>query len=353
MVSLIERLASEKLDAFAITSLVNVRYLTGFTGSNGALLLTPERSLLFTDPRYTEQAAAESSVPVRIVKRGPLINAVSDEIRKRKLSRVAFERGRISFADHARLSESKTLSTELLPIDGWIEQLRLIKSPAEIARIRASVLLNSQALERARKRFKPGITEQAFAAEIDYQQRLLGAAKPSFDTIVASGAHAALPHAQPRRAPIENDRLLLIDMGAFLDGYASDMTRTYAVGRPSRDDRHLHAAVLESQLAALATVRPGVSVAKIDAAARRVLRHYGLHQQFVHSTGHGVGLEIHEGPRIAPKEKTILQPGMVITIEPGVYLPGQSGVRIEDMVLVTSTGAEILTPTPKELTQLA
>lgn len=353
MVSLIERLASEKLDALVITSLVNVRYLTGFTGSNGALLLSQGRSLLFTDPRYTEQAAAESSVPVRIVKRGPLVLAINLEIKKRRFARVGFERGRISYADYARLNDAKPMRTELVAVDGWIEQTRAIKTPDEIAKIRASVLLNSEALERARKRFKATMTERDLASEIDYQQRRLGAEKPSFDTIVASGSHAALPHAHPRAIRIENDRLLLIDMGAFLDGYASDMTRTFAVGQTSRHDRNVYAAVLEAQLAALAAVRAGVPVSKVDRAARGVLARHGLDRHFVHSTGHGLGLEIHEGPRIAKQEKTKLEAGMVITIEPGVYLPQKMGVRIEDTVLVTASGAEILTPTPKELTQIA
>lgn len=348
-----ERLAKEKLDAFVVTSLVNVRYLSGFTGSNAALLVTPERCLLFTDPRYTEQAASESAFPVRILKRGPLTTAVSKEIAARKFPRVGFERNRISYADFARLDSTKPMRAELIAGDGWIEELRAIKTPEEIAKIRASVLLNSKALDRSIRRFKIGMTENELAAEIDYQQRKLGAEKPAFDTIVASGAHAALPHAHPRDVRIETNRLLLIDMGAFRSGYASDMTRTYAVGTIGRRERALYEAVLEAQLAAVDATGPGVTAGKVDRAARQVLQKHGFDKLFVHSTGHGLGLEIHENPRIAKRERAELTAGMVITIEPGVYQSGFTGVRIEDTVLVTPSGVEMLTPTSKELTQIA
>ncbi|HWF07729.1 MAG TPA: M24 family metallopeptidase, partial [Bryobacteraceae bacterium] len=234
---------------------------------------------------------------------------------------------------------------------GLIENLRMIKDAAEIEKIRASVICNSRALEAALKRFRIGMKEAELAAEIDYQSRKLGAEAPSFDTIVAAGERAALPHAHPGPAPI-SPGILLIDMGAFLDGYASDMTRMGHVGTPTPKYKRVYRAVLEAQLAAIDAVKPGATTAAVDRAARNTLKRHNLEREFVHSTGHGLGLEIHELPRIGRKDKTVLEAGMAITIEPGVYIEGWGGIRIEDTVLVTSGGCEILTPTTKELREI-
>ncbi len=234
---------------------------------------------------------------------------------------------------------------------GLIERLRLVKDAGEIDKIRASVLSNSAALEAALKRFKIGMRESELAAEIDYQNRKLGAEAPAFDTIVASGERAALPHAQPGASRISHG-ILLIDMGAFRDGYASDMTRMVHVGPATPKYKRAYRAVLEAQLAAVDAVRPGVTTNSVDRAARGTLKRHGLEREFVHSTGHGLGLEIHELPRIGRKDKTKLEAGMAITIEPGVYIEGWGGIRIEDTVLVTTGGCEILTPTTKELREI-
>jgi Xaa-Pro aminopeptidase len=210
------------------------------------------------------------------------------------------------------------------------------------------VLTNSQALEDSLGRLQPGMSEADLSAEIEYQMRRLGAEKPSFDTIVASAERSALPHARPSRKPIGGG-LLLIDMGAFQDAYASDMTRTFFLGSATREMKRIYNAVLESQLAAIDAVRPGVGAAKIDKVARAVLKGHGLEKAFMHSTGHGLGLEIHEPPRLGRKEKLKLEVGMAITIEPGAYVENVGGVRIEDVVVVTAGGCEVLTPTPKEL----
>jgi Xaa-Pro aminopeptidase len=199
---------------------------------------------------------------------------------------------------------------------------------------------------------KPGIQEQEIAAELDFQMRKLGAEKPAFDTIVAAGAHSALPHAHPSTHRLLENELLLTDMGSSLNGYSSDMTRVAHLGKPNRRVRELYGAVLEAQMAAVDSVRASVAAGKVDSVARSVLKKHGLDREFVHSTGHGLGLEIHEPPRIGRKEKTRLHAGMVITIEPGAYIDGFCGVRIEDTVLVTATGCEVLTPTPKELVSL-
>jgi Xaa-Pro aminopeptidase len=234
-----------------------------------------------------------------------------------------------------------------------VETLRAVKSSDEQDSIRRSVLLNSKAYERALKRFRVGMTERELAARIGFEMMKLGAEGESFPAIVASGAHSALPHAEPRDVSIKAGRLLLIDMGASLEGYASDMTRMAHVGKPGRKARDLYAAVLEAQLTALAAVKPGAAAGDVDTAARDVLKRLGYGEQFRHSTGHGLGLEIHEMPRLGAKSAIRLEPGMAVTIEPGAYLPGFGGVRIEDTVLVTDSGCEVLTPTSKELVELA
>jgi len=346
-----EELAARKLDAMIVSAGVNIRYLTGFTGSNGLLLVSPGVSMLFTDPRYGTQASQQTDTRVRVV-RGALQPALLKTAARRKLRRLGFEPSRVTWSAWSLLNENLPLGAALYPAQGIVEALRMVKSAAEIEAIRRSVQTNSAALERALDSFRTGMTEQALAASIEYQMRLLGAEKPSFETIVASGAHSALPHAGPREAPIGPNCFLLIDMGAFQDGYASDMTRTLFTGVPPPKARSLYRAVLEAQLAAIDAVRPGIPTARVDAAARRVLRRYGYEKAFIHSTGHGLGLEIHEPPRLGRGEKTPLEPGMAITIEPGAYVPGYGGVRIEDTVLVTTTGCEVLTPTSKELVRL-
>ena len=340
-------LSALKIDALLITSLHNVRYLTGFTGSSANVLLFRDgQATLFTDPRYTVQSKQQVNCAVRICK-GPLTKSVTAEIGRSRLSRIGFEPEHVNVARLEALSKALPSRARLLPVaEGLIAKLRMIKDDGEIALIRNSVNLNSRALERALKRFKSGMTETALAAEIDYQSRKLGADGPAFDTIVAAGIRAALPHAHPGRTKIAPG-MLLIDMGAFCDGYASDMTRMVHVGPADAKYKRAYGAVLEAQLAAIAAVRPGATAAAIDRAPRRTLKQHGLEREFVHSTGHGLGLEIHEGPRLGKSDKTKLEPGMAITIEPGVYIEGWGGIRIEDTVLVTGTGCEILTPTPK------
>jgi Xaa-Pro aminopeptidase len=347
---LLPALKPARTNAFLITALPNVRYLTGFTGSNAALLLTGERALLFTDPRYRTQASRESDCEIRIAK-GPLSQEIAVAVRRLGVKSVAFERNRIGFEEHQALTEALA-GVRLRPLTGAVEALRMVKSSDEIAAIRNSVRLNSQALDQALSHFKPSMTEVDLAAEIEYRMRRLGADGTAFDTIVASGERTALPHAHPVARRIQGDQLLLIDMGANVAGYASDMTRTFGLGKLDAKIRRMYSAVLESQLAAVAAVKPGITCAQVDRAARSVLRGYGFEKLFVHSTGHGLGLEIHERPRVGRKEATKLEPGMAITIEPGVYQEGIGGIRIEDTVVVTTHGCEILTPTSKELALL-
>jgi len=335
-----------KLDGFLVTALVNVRYLSGFTGSNGVLLLGGREPLLFTDPRYEIQSARQTNCRVRIV-RGPLVRAVGASLRRRRWKRIGFENGRIGLEVYRGLERTLAPGAALVEADDAIERLRMIKSAAEIALIRTSVAACSKAYASALRRLKPGLREQDLAARLEFEMRRLGAEKPAFETIVAAGERAALPHAEPSARSIGSNELLLIDMGAQLQGYASDMTRMAHLGAPARKTRQLYDAVLEAQLAAIEKVRPGITTDAVDGEARRVLGHYGLGERFTHSTGHGLGLEIHEAPRIGHGDRTRLAAGMVITVEPGVYMEGFGGIRIEDTVLVTSSGHEVLTPTPK------
>jgi Xaa-Pro aminopeptidase len=337
-----------KIDALLVSAPPNVRYLSGFTGDNGLLLLTPDSCTLFTDPRFTIQAAEECTCKVSTVSK-QLDQAALDLVRRKRLKRIGFEASRLFYDAYQRLQAALPLGVSLKPVGPVVDRLRMLKSTDEIARIRRSVLTNSKAFEKTSHSIRPGVTESAIASELEYQMRRLGAEKAAFETIVAIGPRSALPHAQPTARKLTNDELLLIDMGACQQGYMSDMTRVLYLGKPGRRVRHTYNAVLKAQLAAVDAVRPGVTASYVDRKARQVLESEGLGKEFVHSTGHGLGLEIHEGPRLGRRDKTRLEPGMVITIEPGAYIRGFLGVRIEDTVLVTASGCEVLTPTSKEL----
>jgi Xaa-Pro aminopeptidase len=341
-------LAERGIGALLVSGAPNVRYLSGFTGDNAMLLALPGHAVLFTDPRYSIQAAQQVSCRVKISK-GTLVDGVAAAVRKLGAVRIGYEPARMTCAALDALQARLPMKASLEPLPALVEELRMVKSAAELALIRRSVELNSRAFSLAAARARPGMTERELAAEIEYHMRRLGAEKPSFETIVAAGRRSALPHAQPTSAALRLGQLVVIDMGAFVDGYASDMTRMLFLGTPGPRVKRVYNAVLEAQLAAIDTVRAGVPAFKIDAAARRVLRAHGFERAFVHSTGHGLGLEIHEPPRLGKRDKTILQPGMAITIEPGVYLEGFGGIRIEDTIEVTEAGCRILTPTPKEL----
>jgi Xaa-Pro aminopeptidase len=341
-------LENRELDAMLVTSPASVRYLTGFTGSNGAVLALPGEAIFFTDPRYAVQSGREVSCRTLVAK-GPILPAAAALAAGKHIRRLGFERAHLSYDGFDLLRANMPVNTSLEPVSGWLEAHRMLKSDTEIELIRRSVETNSKAFERAVRGARPGMRERDLAAEIDYQMRRLGAEKPSFETIVAAGERSALPHAHPTGAVFKTRQPVLIDMGAFQEGYASDMTRMLFLGAPSARLRRLYRAVLEAQLAAIDATRPGVTAARVDRAARDVLKADKLDRAFVHSTGHGLGLEIHELPRIGKKDKTPLAAGMAITIEPGVYLEGVGGIRIEDTVVVTPAGCEVLTPTGKEL----
>lgn len=344
-----EDMAALELDAAIVTALPNVRYLSGFTGSNGSLLVTGRSATLFTDPRYTLQAKTEAAASGArvVIAKGPIEPALAARLGKHKW--IGFENQRMSYRSWENFERALPKGAALKPLGAAMETRRMVKSEEEIAAIRESVNINSQAFAAGLTRFRAGMTENEFAAEIEYQMRRLGAEKPAFDTIVAFRKNSALPHARPGATRIDGNGLLLIDMGTFRGGYASDMTRCVHLGKPGAETRNLYRAVLEAQMAGLDAVAPGVTAGSIDDVTRGVLRKHGLDKAFVHSTGHGLGLEIHEAPRLGKSDPTVLRAGMAITIEPGAYLEGKGGVRIEDTVLTTPTGVAILTPTAKEL----
>ena len=348
----LERLRSvlpeARADALLVSGLANIRYLTGFTGSSALLLVSDHDAVLFTDGRYKVQAGEEVQGAKVAVARGPLVSALIGSLKRRRLRRLAFEKGRASYEPYEAL-RLRLEGCRLRPLGGAVEQLRAVKDAGEIEAIRRTVELNSAVFETSLEQFQPGRTEAEVANAIEHTMRLLGGEKPAFETIVAAGARSALPHARPTHNVLRKNELIIVDQGVILKGYSSDMTRTLALGDPGREARRVYQAVLEAQMAAISQVQAGIKAEQVDREARMVLQKHGLEKAFVHSTGHGVGLEIHEPPRLGRREKTKLEAGMVLTIEPGAYLEGVGGVRIEDMVLVTDRGCEVLTPTPKDL----
>lgn len=348
-----QALAERKLDAFLVTHLPNLRYLCGFTGSSAVLGVSEGRAYFFTDGRYGEQSRAEvRGASIKVAKGSPLAAAAA-WLKKVRAGSVGLESERVTLAQKGTLSGLLPSRVRLLPVAGLVERLRAVKDAEEVERLRAAVKLASSLYGPLVKKIRPGTSESAMAAKLEYQARLAGAEGMSFATIVASGPRSALPHGVASSQLIVNNGFIVIDFGVILGGYCSDMTRTLYVGSPGSWATGVYHAVREAQQAAVDSVRPGAETGKVDQAARKVLAKEGLARYFTHSTGHGVGLEIHETPKLSRGQRETLQPGMVVTIEPGVYVPGKGGVRIEDMVLVTERGCEVLTPTPKELISLA
>jgi len=334
------------------THLPNIYYLCGFSGDSGALLVDPASATLFTDGRFTIQAKEETHGIRMHIHKGPLLEAVGAYLRGRKRLRVAISPSRLTLGGWKTLRKAAGGNLKWVAVDDVVENLRAVKDATEIDQIRQAARLGSQVMEEAIRLIRPGVTELDIAAEIGYRMRLKGASGESFEAIVAAGPRTALPHARPTARRIGKNELVLLDLGAILRRYCSDLTRTVHVGKASARVRQWYHAVLEAQMAARDALKPGVTCGAIDAAARNVLAHKGLGRYFVHSTGHGIGLEIHEDPRIARDLKTVLETGNVVTLEPGVYVEGVGGIRIEDDALVTPRGAEILTTTSREFLEL-
>jgi len=328
--------------------------LCGFTGSAGVLLVTERQCVFFSDGRYTAQARAEvSGARIVIGKTAPMASLAqwlkSGKAVARNLKRTGFEGEYVSFAAYKTLTKAMPPSIKLSSASQMVESIRIIKDSDELAVMRKAAELGASLFDRALEVVHPGIKESDVAAEMQDAASKSGAEGMSFSTIIAAGERSALPHGRASGQPIPPDGFVVCDFGVILSGYCSDRTRTVYVGRPSREARSAYDAVREAQQAALDAVRPGQKLGEVDGAARNVLKKHKLAKYFTHSTGHGVGLEIHEAPRIAAGQEDQLKPGMVITIEPGVYLPGKFGIRIEDMAVVTETGCEVLAPSSKEL----
>jgi Xaa-Pro aminopeptidase len=344
------------LDALFITHLPNVLYLCGFTGSAGVVVLQAgdrtHKTSFYTDGRYIQQAHEEvKEAKIVVGKRSAFVDAC-EGVQKAKVRTLGFEAEQMPFVAYKQLGQMLRGKTRLKPTYGMVEQLRLIKDADEISQIRASVLLAASLFQTALSVIKPGVAEMQIAGELELQARRAGAEKMSFDTIVASGIRSALPHGRASAQTIPNQGFIILDYGVILAGYCSDMTRTVYAGSVSRSHRRMYEAVREAQMASMNAVRPGIQTGEVDRAGREVLKKAGFDKFFTHSTGHGVGIEIHEQPRLARGQTQKLAPGMVVTIEPGIYIPDDGGVRIEDMVLVTETGHEVLTPTTKDLITL-
>ncbi len=347
---LADRVAERELDLMLVTNIVNVRYLTGFTGSNAMAVVGRDVRRFITDFRYVEQAASEVSGFDR--EQGPqdFFGALADGWPAGDL-RLGFEDDHVSVRRHGRFREVIPDRIALEPAGGLVEALRAVKEPGEVERIAAAAALTDEIYGVLRSDGLVGRTEREVALALEDEMRRRGA-EPAFDSIVASAERGALPHAQPGDAPIAAGTLVTLDIGARLDGYCSDCTRTWATGELPDDLAEAYALVLRAQQAALDAVRAGPEGREVDAVAREIISAAGHGEHFGHGLGHGVGLEVHEGPRLARTAEAPLAAGHVVTVEPGVYLPGRGGVRIEDLVVVAEDGRRVLSGTTKELVQV-
>ena len=340
----VDVLPERELDCLLVTNLINVRYLTGFTGTNGACIVSPEERVFLTDFRYAEQAGEQ-------VRGFELVEAERDllgELAARLAGRAGFDDQHVSVRTHERLQEKAGEKVELVAAGGLVEGLREVKDEEELRLIGEVTRLADEVYAGLRERGFRGDSERVVAGWLEAQLRERGA-EPAFPAIVASGPQAARPHAEPRDVEIAPGTLVIVDMGARLDGYCSDCTRTFASGEPEGAALEVYELVRSAQARALEEVRAGIGCPELDGVAREVIEAAGHGERFGHGLGHGVGLEVHEGPRIAKTAEGELRAGNVITVEPGVYLPGELGVRIEDLVVVEEAGGSVLTSSPKEL----
>ncbi len=347
-----QTLHDEKLDGFVVTHAANLRYLCGYTGSNGLLLFLGGRRVFLTDGRYTEQAHDEVKGARVEIPRGSLLSAAAMLLGKAGSAAIGFEADLTTVAAAAQMKRVAPKGVRWKATAGLVMRQRVIKDADELLLIHDAVKLGAKVYEEAARFIRPGVSEVEVAGKLEFAARRGGADGMSFETIVAAGQRGALPHGKASGQAIPKRGFVVVDSGVILRGYCSDMTRTVHVGRIGRVERRWYESVLEAQLVGVATVRAGVTAGEVDEATRSVLRKAKLDQYFTHSTGHGVGLEIHEPPRLGNKQPERLQAGMVITIEPGIYVPGKGGIRIEDMVVVTEKGCEVLTPVTKELVEV-
>ena len=341
-------LTASRLDALLVSHLPHVRYLTGFSGSNGLCIITHQRQFFLTDRRYRDQSKAEiDGFQIFVTQRGLL-----DEAGKRRLlkgkSRVGFESSHTSVDAHTTMRKLFAGST-LVPTKSAIENVAAVKDDSEVENIRRAIRITERVFQKLFHLLKPGLTEQDIAAEISYWHRRYGADGDAFEPIVVSGVRGALPHGRASGRKIKRGEMVTLDLGCCLRGYCSDLTRTVAIGRPSPRAKKIYQIVLDAQRKAIETAQPGTKASALDQVARKVISRKGFGKYFSHSLGHGLGIEIHEQLRLSAQSKETLRIGNVVTIEPGIYIPGFGGVRIEDDIVIRESGCEILTSAPKDL----
>jgi len=345
-------LVESKLDALLIASPANWYYLTGFTGEAGVLLVARKATTLVTDGRFMVQGREETSQIRILQQKHSLFESVGQFLKQAGHRKLGFDPAQLTVGQMRALRKSGGNKLRWIPASGLVESLRMRKDASELSQMRKAAALADEIMEFAIGLLKPGVRESEVAAEVEYQMRKRGASGPSFETIVAFGDRSALPHARPASKRLGKNELVVLDLGVILGHYCSDMTRTVFVGRAPKRIRGWYQAVLEAQKTAIAAAKRGAACGDVDAAARRVLTSHKLDRFFVHSTGHGLGLEVHEDPRVARGQKRLLEPGNVITIEPGVYVEGIGGIRIEDDVAIHAGGTEVLTRVPRDLIEL-
>jgi len=335
------------LDGLLITSNYNRRYMTGFTGTAGAVLITAEKGLFITDFRYTEQAEKQCTGYEVVKQSGSIATEVAEQAKKLGLKRIGFEEDHVTFSAYKVFE--KEIAAELIPVSGEIEKLRLIKDGTEIKILKEAADIADAAFKHILEFIRPGKTELQVSNELEFFMRSLGASSSSFDIIVASGFRSALPHGVASDKVIETGDFVTLDYGAYYKGYVSDITRTVAVGKPADKLKEIYDIVLEAQLRGVNGIKPGLTGKEADALTRDYITEKGYGEYFGHSTGHGIGLEVHEGPGLSVKSDIVLEKGMAVTVEPGIYIPGLGGVRIEDDIIITENHNERLTHSPKEL----
>lgn len=341
-----------KLDALLVTSPVNIRYLTGFTGDYSSLIVPVDKKpVLFTDFRYIEQAKNETSgVKIKKIIKDLYLEVFGEAV-KLKIKKLGFESKDINYEQYQKIK--KTMKTGLVPTTGLLEKQRTIKQPGELVLIKKAVEIAETTLNKIMSSIKAGVTEEDLASEFEYQVRKNGAESVSFDSIVAIGERASMPHARPTIKKIKKGDLVLIDCGAKYRGYCSDITRCFNVGKAKGDTKKIFSVVKEAQRIAFEMISEGVSCKSVDKAARDFIDKQGYKNRFGHSLGHGVGLDVHESPSLSSRSEQVIEKGMVFTVEPGIYIQNKIGIRNEDMVYITETGSpELLTTFPRELIEL-
>ncbi len=341
-------LREHHIDAFISAFGPHLRYFTGYAGSNGVVAVTPEAVLFFTDPRYKDACEAGTSADRIVVTRRSLLEAASKQKRLASCARIAFEKDAAMYSFVTELG-MRFPAAALVPADGIAQRCMAVKDASEIADLRTAASITDRVFTDLLGLIRPGMTELEIAAEIVARHRRYGAEGDAFDVIVASGIQSSLPHARPSAKAVAKGEFVTLDFGCVYNGYHSDMTRTIAVGSATREMRRVYAVVLEAQRAALSAARAGITGRALDRTARRIIESRGYGKYFVHGLGHGIGLQIHEEPRVSKKNSTPLPAGAVITIEPGIYVPGRFGVRIEDDVVLADGGYDNITCSPKEL----